>query len=231
MTEKEWLATIDPDPMLRLLFQHKASDRKLRLFAAACCRHVWSWLTDERSQKAVEVAERFADNRATKKERRGKTTRRELRAASEQAYVWRLYDALPRSSTFAAMAACNAVSILDRAAAGLASHDARAAANCNNRGHEERMWQAGEVRDIFGNPFRPVTFDPAWRTTTTMNLAAAVYEDRHMPSGLFDNHRLDILADALEDAGCDNADILGHLRNGGEHVRGCHVIDLIRGKQ
>jgi hypothetical protein len=86
-------------------------------------------------------------------------------------------------------------------------------------------------RDIFGNPFRPVTFNAAWRTSTVTNLAAAIYEDRHLPSGLFDNQRMAVLADALEDAGCDSTDILGHLRGGGEHVRGCHVIDLVLGKE
>jgi hypothetical protein len=89
---------------------------------------------------------------------------------------------------------------------------------------------AALVRDIFGNPFRPVTLDPCWLTPTVTNLAQAVYDDRQMPSGLFDNQRMGILADALEEAGCHNADILGHLRGGGEHVRGCWAVDLILGR-
>jgi hypothetical protein len=80
------------------------------------------------------------------------------------------------------------------------------------------------IRDIFGNPFRPVTFGPAWRTATVASLAQASYDER-----AFD--RLPILADALEDAGCTNADILGHCRGGGEHVRGCWVVDLVLGKE
>jgi hypothetical protein len=87
------------------------------------------------------------------------------------------------------------------------------------------------VRDIFRNPFRPATFDSTWRTPNVTDLAAAIYEERQLPSGLFDKQRLGVLADALEDAGCDNVDILDHLRGGGEHVRGCWVVDLILGKE
>jgi hypothetical protein len=83
---------------------------------------------------------------------------------------------------------------------------------------------AGLLRDIVGNPFRPVTLNPAWRTSNVTGLAQAIYDDR-----AFD--RLPILADALEDAGCDNADILNHCRDGGVHVRGCWVVDLVLGKQ
>jgi hypothetical protein len=79
------------------------------------------------------------------------------------------------------------------------------------------------LRCIFGNPFRSVTLDPSWLTCTVTSLAQAIYTDR-----AFD--RLPILADALEDAGCTDADILAHCRGGGEHVRGCWVVDLLLGK-
>jgi hypothetical protein len=62
-------------------------------------------------------------------------------------------------------------------------------------------------------------------------LATAAYEERILPAGTFDPHRLAILADALEDTGCTNEQILGHLRGPGPHVRGCWVIDLILGKE
>jgi hypothetical protein len=84
--------------------------------------------------------------------------------------------------------------------------------------------QGPYLREIFGNPFRPVILNTAWRTSTVTALAQAIYEDR-----AFD--RLPILADALEDAGCTDADILGHCRGGGEHVRGCWVVDLVLGKE
>lgn len=80
------------------------------------------------------------------------------------------------------------------------------------------------VRDIFGNPFRPVTFDPDWRTTTAVQLARGMYEGRDFAA-------MPILADALQDAGCDNADILDHCRGPGPHVRGCWVVDLVLEKE
>jgi hypothetical protein len=88
----------------------------------------------------------------------------------------------------------------------------------------ERRALAGLVRDVFGNPFRPVVFDPAWRAETVAALASAIYPDR-----AFD--RMPILADTLEDAGCDNADILNHCRGPGPHFRGCWVVDLVLGKE
>jgi hypothetical protein len=79
------------------------------------------------------------------------------------------------------------------------------------------------LRDIFGNPFRPPTLDSAWKTDTVLALAQGAYDE-----GAFDH--LPILADALEDAGCANADLLFHLRSPGPHVRGCWALDLILGK-
>jgi len=88
------------------------------------------------------------------------------------------------------------------------------------------------LRDIFGSlSFRPVVIDPAWRTPTVHALAQAAYDTRILPSGALDNARLAVLGDALEEAGCDNADILNHLRQPGEHVRGCWVVDLLLGKE
>jgi hypothetical protein len=88
----------------------------------------------------------------------------------------------------------------------------------------ERRQQAGLLLDIFGNPFRPVTIHPTWQTSNVTALAQAICDDR-----AFD--RIPILADALEDAGCDNVDILNHCRQPGEHVRGCWVLDLVLGKE
>ena len=91
----------------------------------------------------------------------------------------------------------------------------------------ERYQLPDLLRDVFGNPFRWTLLDPswlAWNDGTVHKIAQAIYDER-----AFD--RLPILADALEDAGCDDADILRHCREPGEHVRGCWVIDLLLGKE
>jgi hypothetical protein len=80
------------------------------------------------------------------------------------------------------------------------------------------------IRDIFGNPLRPVAFDPRWGTSTVTTLASQMYESRDIGA-------MPILADALQDAGCDNTDILDHCRGDGPHVRGCWVVDLVLGKE
>ncbi|MBA4192544.1 MAG: hypothetical protein C0467_31640 [Planctomycetaceae bacterium] len=80
------------------------------------------------------------------------------------------------------------------------------------------------VRDVFGNPFSLLTADAAWLTSTVLALAAGIYESR-------DFSAMPILADALQEAGCGNDDILTHCRDAnGVHVRGCWVVDLILGK-
>src|SRR5262249_19280789 len=84
--------------------------------------------------------------------------------------------------------------------------------------------QVALYRDIFGNPFRAVTLDPSWLTATVLTLAAGIYADRP-----FD--RLPILADALQDAGCGNADVLDHCRSNSPHARGCWVVDLVLNKR
>jgi hypothetical protein len=80
------------------------------------------------------------------------------------------------------------------------------------------------LRCIFGNPFRPVAVDPSWLTSDVVALAEGIYQDR-----AFD--RMPILADALQDAGCEHEDVLNHCRQPGEHVRGCWVVDLLLGKK
>ncbi|MBA4192078.1 MAG: hypothetical protein C0467_29215 [Planctomycetaceae bacterium] len=82
----------------------------------------------------------------------------------------------------------------------------------------------GPFREVFGNPFWPVTFDPVWLTSTVVSLAQSMYESR-------DFSAMPILADALQDAGCDDPDILNHCRDVNQvHVRGCWVVDLVIGK-
>jgi hypothetical protein len=85
--------------------------------------------------------------------------------------------------------------------------------------------------ELFGNPFRPVTLSPACLTPQVVALAQAAYDQREIPSGTLDPVRLAVLADALEEVGCTNSDVLGHLRGQGPHVRGCWAVDLLLGKE
>ena len=89
---------------------------------------------------------------------------------------------------------------------------------------EEGTAHCDLLRDIFGNPFRKVKFNKKWRTDTAIALARQMYESR-------DFGAMPILADALQDAGCDNEGVLNHCRGPGPHVRGCWVVDLVLGKE
>src|SRR5262249_8908331 len=91
-------------------------------------------------------------------------------------------------------------------------------------GMKEEAIQTQLLHCIFGNPFRPVTLDPFWLTSNVVALAQAIYDERAF-------ERMPILGDALEDAGCDDDDLLAHCRGAGPHVRGCWVVDLLLGKE
>jgi hypothetical protein len=100
---------------------------------------------------------------------------------------------------------------------------------------QEQAAQCWLLRDLFGNPFRPApAIDPVWlrwRGGLIPQLAQALYDERVLPAGTFDPARLSLLADMLTDAGCTDPDILGHVRGGGDHVRGCWLVDSVLGKK
>jgi hypothetical protein len=92
-----------------------------------------------------------------------------------------------------------------------------------------RRAQTGLLRCLFSAGRAPrVT---GWLTPTVTGLAVVAYEQRALPSGELDAQRLAVLADALEDAGCSDADLPGHLRGPGPHVRGCWALDTVLGKE
>jgi hypothetical protein len=216
MTEAEWLAT-DLMTMWRYLAD-KASERKLRLVAVACCRELWEFIRDERGRRATVVAERYAD---------GMATAGELQAAYEDAAVLEPeIDSYPAEKASAWVAHQSAVVASENAL----GHSATGAYDVPGhfllwRRQKKRMrkFSVKLLREVFGNPFHPVAADPSWRTSTVVSLAEGIYADR-----AFD--RLPILADALQDAGCENPDVLGHCRGPGPHARGCWVVDLLLGK-
>jgi hypothetical protein len=236
VTEAEWLACTDPMPMLEFL-RGKVSDRKLRLFAVGCCRRVWHLLVDERSRKEVEVAERFADGLADRRElekaiRSDSVWDSKLMLAREmdaaEAVGWAAWDwnalnvPTPETATYGVDESLLAA----RNAARAMGWDASSSPRAPSSSRAEQTCQCLILRDIIGNPFRPVTIDTAWlrwNFATVPAIARHVYEDRAF-------HDLPILADALGDAGCTDQVILTHCRQRGEHIRGCWVVDLLLGK-
>jgi hypothetical protein len=207
MTEEEWEACDDAQKLLNSLATRDT--RRCRLFFCACCRRISPLLTPLALQ-AVEVSERFADADAT---------RDELLGVQPKAPGWSRGFGLN-------MDAGTAVALTVELPEGY-DHLRRAAQWVAAATHDvPAEWRAqGDLfRDIFGNPFRSVTFDPEWRTSTAVALARQMYESR-------DFGAMPILADALQDAGCDTDDILSHCRGPGPHVRGCWVVDLVLGKE
>jgi len=209
MTEAEWMVAADPHLVLTFL-REKATDRKLRLFSCACCRNVPHLMPDSRSQLALNVAERVADGLAD--EREWDNAIRMLRGLPPDHTQWTLFPdafiAAERGASFTAAAVHSATKPQRR-------YGARRA---------EKATQVSFLRDIFGNPFRPVAINPERLSSTVVALARGMYESR-------DFGAMPILADALQDAGCDSDDILDHCRGPGLHVRGCWVVDLVLGRE
>jgi hypothetical protein len=241
--EKQWLACADPQPMLAFL-RDKHQARKVALFACACCRRIDYLLTDERSQHALEVVEQFHDGKVVHQV----YTVAETAAAAAYADLFRAVDvrnAKPGAafadgvravaSMFAAQAAwsCfenpggNAAQNCRGALRGFGTADIEGDEQSRTTGDKieaaERTAQCALIRDIFGNPFQPVSLNPAWRSSTAIQLATSIYDDRAF-------NRMPNLADALQGAGCDDNDVLNHCREGGPHVRGCWVVDAVLGK-
>jgi hypothetical protein len=209
----------------------RVSDRKVRLFEVACCRRIWHVIPEGPGRDAVLVAERFADGAASDRARRA--------ARNRAADAIRDGDLVDVNAGYAAFftteKTCgkrfymrSAAVAVARAARMSGQRDVPEAYRAALRAEEEA--QAALARCVFGNPFRCVAFDQAWRTSTVQALATAAYAERILPSGQLDPARLAILADALEEAGCFDEAILAHLRGPGPHVRGCHPVDLILGK-
>jgi hypothetical protein len=228
MTEEDWLACTDPDKMLEFLGD-KSSVRKLRLFTVACARLIWEKITWEFLRKAVETAERYADGWASVEEL-DKTEMFGIVTPGHRHYHEAHEWLLDASEHFETYGACLATTYSSRnLKVLLRMYGWRAGTRLTG------PYQPSLLRDICGSlPFRPVSLNPSWLTWkdgTIPKLAQTIYEDRELPTGHLDLDRLAILSDALEDAGCNNPDILGHCRGPGPHVRGCWVVDLILGKE
>jgi hypothetical protein len=230
MNEEQWLTEPSVAQLvdgLRQIASGPATERRLNLFAAACCRRIWE-LLDDTSRQAVELAELAPGGDAPEALR---LANRAVRAAH------RLQARQPRPGpeVVAALAVRNAVrrTRLYIQGAIFCSRMAEAWAQGEPTSDEEASRSLRAVderhialfRDIIANPFRPVRLRRSWLTAnggTARRLAQAIRTE-----GAFD--RLPILADALEEAACGNAEVLVHCRRPGEHVRHCWVLDLLLG--
>jgi len=235
MTEAQWLKSVEPFDMLGYL-DGKSTDRKLRLFQAACCRRVWKLLPKKVCRDAVLIAEKYADGEVGDKERRaahalivgfrpnGALAEKVRGLAARQAGYAAFYAIDKRVAKHLRLIRASGVSAT-------LAHAARKAAKSQERDPWTKVHKAEQritahlIRCIFGNPFRPVTIDQTWKTDTVLSLAKHMYESR-------DFGAMPILADALQDAGCDNDDVLSHCRDAKQvHVRGCWAVDLVLGKE
>jgi hypothetical protein len=196
----------------------RASERKLRLFAVACCRRLWPLLTDKRSRRGVRTAERYADGRASTDELR--TAERDVRVLAGERFS---QAGAPALQELAAAAAVHSSGF--EAANRVIGPATRAGQDLF--GGVERLVQAELLRDLLGPlPFRDVRLEPEWLAgagRAAVLQARTIYGERSLD-------RLPRLATYLEDAGCTDAKLLVHLRGPGPHVRGCWAVDAVLGK-
>jgi hypothetical protein len=239
-----WAECISPEAMLEVLGK-RASNRKLRLFACACVRRVaWLLRGEPDALAAIDCAERHADRQVKKEQWEAardslkELRRRARRIDDDRAFANAVEAAVTLSLRRAEATALNAYQCMAWAEA--------ATQECPVRGLDvdadvglalARGWRyfsavrageahAGLLRCVLGNPFHPVALEPGWRTPDVVRLAEAVYQRRSPDSGELERAGLAVLADALEEAGCTEGTVLGHLRGAGPHVRGCFAVDL-----
>ncbi len=237
ITEDEWLTAktvIDLDLYRSAKHQH----RKWRLFGTACCRRAMNLFPDPRLDAVADAAEQFADSTLTwddvKRVRQILTAvRKELgeKFGPDEARIdiVRALDDATQKKPLDALGACRHAEYAFAAAvrihlSGDDRHTPETRARWQATLKAEDQEQVRLAHDIFGNPFRPVAVAPEWRTSDSVGLAQAIYAGRTF-------HDLPVLADALEEAGCDAAELLAHCRDTTlTHVRGCWAVDLVLGK-
>jgi hypothetical protein len=258
MTEEEWLASSSvrgTTECLRTQFREAfrrhvpwPSDfmqpvtREVRLFACGCCRLVQQ-LLDPNVRQALEVVEAFADGEVGMEQLDEAATEvnalhPEIESAPHRYAARAVYKSCEIGSGARrvhsawedvelalegeAIIAENPPEHIQEALDAWVEAHSGSTIGCTERDVSKLV--ADLLRCIVGNPFRPVAFEPAWRTEHTVGIAGKMYDER-------DFRAMPILADALEEAGCDSADVLAHSREPGPHARGCWVVDEVLGKR
>jgi hypothetical protein len=221
MTEAEWRES-DVSSELIDVIHARPAERKKRYVLIAICRQLRGLLQDPRTLAAVEASERHAEGLIVAAEL--ETIRDTAAPADDRGLTasWERWVGGKRKTRYARALAAKAA----WSASGGDLHGALGFAWAVESGQVTQFHQdySRLLRDIFGNPFRPVDFSPQWRTDTAVALARQMYDSR-------DFGAMPILADALEDAGCEEGQLLGHCRGVGPHVRGCWVVDLLLAKE
>ncbi|AMV27455.1 hypothetical protein VT84_23850 [Gemmata sp. SH-PL17] len=260
MTEEEWLGCVDPALMRKFLENQRRlkiswrrrvwkqlgypvyslSHRKAMCFALACCRQVP--FPEPSDGEILDSVERFAEGELSKQEMARIASAEFNRPnrypgePSPSILAWlSLFANGEESSLFHRDLIHGDTSSLGRLVGGVIdaiTHSVSPTTRTSDRLRDfAERWRTASfatsafLRDVVGFfPFRPVAFSPAWRTDTAVALASQMYESR-------DFNAMPILGDALQDAGCDSADVLNHCREPAVHVRGCWVVDLVLGKE
>ena len=235
MDEAEWATWTDPETILDYIRgptssmnrPFVATNRQLILWACACCRRIGHLFHEVGCLNAILAAEAFAD---------GELTYKDLRAVSKDGSKWHsetmyatgevsVRSLVTQSCSHLVEGVDSAFDGMDTpflvpaddatrwAVAAIWEHAGKRAAD------REKITQCSILRDILGNPFRPVQCPAEWKTFAVTALANEIYDDRR-----FSN--LPAIATALIEAGCDNDDVLSHCRSEELHVRGCWVVDM-----
>jgi hypothetical protein len=276
MTEAEWHDGTDPFTLYEFLrtetVTHRTrwqgwltvrrfsiSERRLRLFAYACCARVEHLLPVDQARSLLLASEAYADGCIgdTELEAAERSCEAAIRREGQSPTPWLRYE---HEAVAAVTLVHRTEAVPGRLGAIMAAGRARAGAAVWRRHVDslggvlrvkpeefapleevvrtcdrfflsseraaEAARQAELLRDIVGNPFRPVHAEPdwlAWHDGVIVRLAQTIYDGRRFQD-------LPVLGDALEDAGCTDVEILSHCRGGGLHVRGCRVIDILTGR-
>jgi hypothetical protein len=233
VTEAEYLASTHLEGLYSFVKRQgpsarsAAGRRRFRLLACGSCRLlVWHQKAPEEARRAVEAAEAGADGRLKSA---GLRAALGAAVATRPAWYWPFESSpkAPREALLAAAGHKPGTAVYHTARWALSTlHDPERSA--------ARRQLCALLRDVFHYPLRPPSPPPAavlkWDRGMVVKLAEAAYEQRAEPRGLLDAARLSVLADALEDAGCEDAEVVSHLRSPEPHVRGCWAVDLVRGR-